>query len=126
MLEILEATDKQIVQMSDLWHEWGLEAKIDLDDHIPGWRERYALFIERERYYGRATAFVAMAGIRIVGAMVVLLSPQENVFDRPLVCINSMYIQPSFRQRGVTRKLLLVAARDWGRQKGCLPLRIEL
>lgn len=70
----------------------------------------------------RNRVWAALAGDEVVGWLHVLVS--ERLDQEPFVELGGLIVAPSWRGRGIGRRLL-TAAEGWGRRRGCELFRIR-
>ena len=106
------------VMASEMGNNWDA-------DH-PGWRERFALYFSERQEAGESQLFQARSGDEIVGMLFVSLVDDYHGYVRNKKSgrVNSVYVLPAFRRRGVARALML-AGIDWIRTKGCVVVRLN-
>jgi GNAT superfamily N-acetyltransferase len=96
------------------------------DEESPGWRGRYAEFFARKQKAGDAQVFYAQREGQIVGmaAFSVLDEYRAATFGQPRGWVNSVFVVPELRRRGIARELM-VAGLDWLRRRGCVMARLR-
>ena len=111
---------------ADLRAEMALEMGHDWDREHPGWRERFAEFFREKQRRGDAQLFYAWFDGKVVAmaAFSVLDEYRAHAFGKPRGFVNSVYVVPALRRRGVARALM-VAGLDWLRARGCVMARLR-
>lgn len=94
-------------------------------DH-PGWRQRYARYFRGKQERGGSQMFYAQRSGEIVGmaAFSLLDEYRVAVFGRPRGFVNSVYVVPALRKRGIATALMR-AGIGWLRQRGCEIVRLH-
>ncbi|HKE35893.1 MAG TPA: GNAT family N-acetyltransferase [Candidatus Baltobacteraceae bacterium] len=98
----------------------------DWDTEHPGWRNGFVQFFSDKQARGDAQLFYAEREGAIVGmaAFSVLDEYRAAAFGKPRGWVNSVYVLPSLRRRGIA-KALMVAGLDWLRKRGCVMARLR-
>lgn len=98
----------------------------DWDAEHPGWREGFVQFFRDKQSRGDAQLFYAERAGEIVGmaAFSVLDEYRAAAFGKPRGWVNSVYVIPSLRRRGIAKALML-AGLDWMRRRGCVMARLR-
>lgn len=102
------------------------EMDTDWDAEHPGWRDGFVQFFRDKQARGDAQLFYAQRGDEIVGmaAFSVLDEYRAAAFGKPRGWVNSVYVIPPLRRRGIARELML-AGLDWLRSRGCVMARLR-
>jgi GNAT superfamily N-acetyltransferase len=116
--EMNVAADLRGVMASEMGRHWDCEH--------PGWRVRFATFFREKQASGNAQFFFAENGGDIVGmaAVSVLDEYRALAFGQPRAIVNSVFVIPAVRRRGIARRLM-EAAIEWARGRGCAMLRLR-
>ena len=98
----------------------------DWDAQHPGWRNGFTQFFHNKQACGDAQVFYADRNGEIVGmaAFSVLDEYRATAFGKPRGWVNSVYVVPSLRRRGIAKELML-AGLDWLRRRGCVMARLR-
>lgn len=98
----------------------------DWDAEHPGWRDGFVQFFHDKQAAGDAQLFYAERDGETVGmaAFSVLDEYRAKAFGAPRGWVNSVYVIPSLRRRGIAKELM-VAGLDWMRRRGCVMARLR-
>jgi GNAT superfamily N-acetyltransferase len=98
----------------------------DWDAEHPGWRDGFVRFFRDKQARGDAQLFYAEREGEIVGmaAFSVLDEYRAAAFGQPRGWVNSVFVVPDVRRRGIARRLML-AGLEWFRQRGCVMARLR-
>lgn len=98
----------------------------DWDAEHPGWRDKFVQFFRDKQARGDAQLFYAERGGEIVGmaAFSVLDEYRAAAFGEPRGWVNSVYVLPPLRRKGIAKELM-VAGLDWFRRRGCVKARLR-
>lgn len=98
----------------------------DWDAEHPGWRDGFVRFFRERQVRGDAQLFYAQRGDEVVGmaAFSVLDEYRAAAFGTPRGWVNSVYVLPALRRRGIAKELML-AGLDWLRGRGCVVARLR-
>ena len=98
----------------------------DWDAEHPGWREGFVQFFRDKQARGDAQLFYAERDGEVVGmaAFSVLDEYRAAAFGKPRGWVNSVYVLPALRRRGIAKELML-AGLDWLRRRGCVMARLR-
>ncbi len=96
------------------------------DAEHPGWRERFAAYFAGRQLRGEAQVFFATHDGRVAGAAAFSIVDEYRVtvLNQPRGWVNSVYVLPEFRRRGVARRLM-EAGIAWLRERGCVKVRLR-
>jgi GNAT superfamily N-acetyltransferase len=96
------------------------------DSDHPGWRRRYAEYFRAKQERGGCQMFYAQRSGEIVGmaAFSLLDEYRVAVFGRPRGFVNSVYVVPALRKRGIATALM-GAGIGWLRKRGCEIVRLH-
>jgi GNAT superfamily N-acetyltransferase len=96
------------------------------DEESPGWRARYVEFFARKQRTGDAQLYYAESAGRIVGmaAFSVLDEYRAAAFGQPRGWVNSVFVVPELRRRGIARELMRRGL-EWMRRRGCVVVRLR-
>jgi GNAT superfamily N-acetyltransferase len=96
------------------------------DVEHPGWREGFVRFFREKQERGDAQLFYAEREGKVVGmaAFSVLDEYRALAFGTPRGWVNSVYVVPEFRRRGIARALMLEGL-QWMRRRGCVVARLR-
>jgi ribosomal protein S18 acetylase RimI-like enzyme len=116
--EMGEAADLRAVMATEMGNHW--------DDDHPGWRERFVHYFGEKQQAGQAQLFYAKSNQEIVGMVFVSLVDDYHAYvrDNKSGRVNSVYVIPAYRRRGIGQALMH-AAMDWLRTKGCVVVRLH-
>jgi GNAT superfamily N-acetyltransferase len=101
----------------------------DWDREYPGWQARFCRFFRAKQAAGDAQIYLAETAVtkgEIVGmaAFSVLDEYRAIAHGRPRGWVNSLYVVPEFRRRGIARRLM-ESGLDWLRKRGCVMARLR-
>jgi GNAT superfamily N-acetyltransferase len=98
----------------------------DLDESIPGWRERFVTFLEEYLRAGSGAVWVAENEGGIVGTAAAYkpATHRSQIYRRPSAYIFNVYVAPAWRRKGIGRALTLEAV-EWARVQGCSVVRLR-
>lgn len=98
----------------------------DWDADYPGWQARFVEFFRTKQRSGDAQIYVAEIGGREAGmaAFSVLDEYRAKAHGRPRGWVNSLYVVPEFRRRGIGRRLMECGL-EWFRRRGCVVARLR-
>lgn len=118
LAEIDTAAQLRAGMAREMGHDW--------DTEHPGWRAGFVQFFHDKQARGDAQLFYAECDGAIVGmaAFSVLDEYRAAAFGKPRGWVNSVYVIPSLRRRGIA-KALMVAGLDWLRKRGCVMARLR-
>lgn len=116
--EIGLAAELRAVMAREMNGDWDLEH--------PGWRKGFAQFFRDKQARGDAQLYYADRNGEIVGmaAFSVLDEYRAAAFGKPRGWVNSVYVIPPLRRRGIAKELML-AGLDWMRRRGCVMARLR-
>jgi GNAT superfamily N-acetyltransferase len=116
--EIGAAAELRAGMAREMGHDWDAEHR--------GWRDGFVQFFHDKQARGDAQLFYAERGDEIVGmaAFSVLDEYRAAAFGQPRGWVNSVYVIPSLRRRGIAKKLM-EAGLDWMRKRGCVTARLR-
>ncbi len=116
--EIGIAADLRAVMAREMDGDW--------DTEHPGWRKGFAQFFHDKQARGDAQLYYADRNGEIVGmaAFSVLDEYRAAAFGKPRGWVNSVYVIPKLRRRGIAKELML-AGLDWMRRRGCVMARLR-
>ena len=106
--------------------EMALEMGHCWDDEHPGWRERFAAFFAERIRRGDACVYYAEVGGTVVGMALfsVLDEYRAATTGQPRGWVNSVYVRPHLRRRGIAKRLM-EAGIAWMRSRGCAVARLR-
>jgi len=98
----------------------------DWDVTHPGWRDGFVQFFHDKQAAGNAQLFYAEREGEIVAmaAFSVLDEYRATAFGQPRGWVNSVYVVPPLRRRGIAKELM-IAGLDWLRRRGCVMARLR-
>lgn len=116
--EIAAAAELRAVMAREMDGDW--------DAVHPGWRDGFVQFFHDKQARGDAQLFYAECAGKIVGmaAFSVLDEYRAAAFGTPRGWVNSVYVIPPMRRRGIAKELML-AGLDWLRRRGCVMARLR-
>lgn len=116
--EIATAAEMRAVMAREMDKDW--------DAEHPGWRDGFVRFFRERQARGDAQLFYAERGDEVVGmaAFSVLDEYRAAAFGTPRGWVNSVYVLPPLRRRGIAKELML-AGLDWLRGRGCVVARLR-
>lgn len=102
------------------------EEGLTWDYDYPGWDRRFAEFFREKQRRGDAQLFYADRNGEIVGmaAFSVLDEYRAAALGQPRGWVNSVYVVPELRRRGIARRLM-DAGITWLRERGCVKVRLR-
>ena len=117
---------EELAVAGDLRARMALEDGHTWDDEAPGWRTRFAEFFREKQSRGDAQVFFAERDGTPIGmaAFSVLDEYRAHAFGQPRGWVNSVYVVPDLRRRGIARELML-AGIEWLRRRGCVMARLR-
>lgn len=123
---IAAASKEQLRVAANLRSAMAAEGGADWDTDHPGWRERYAEYFAHKQAEHQGQLFVALSGDQVVGMAAVTVPEDYHAFVRGRVSgrVNSVYVTPLFRRRGIARALMH-AGMDWLKTRGCVVVRLN-
>jgi len=118
LTEIGVAAELRAMMAREMGNSW--------DEEHPGWREGFAQFFHDKQQRGDAQLFYAEREGEIVGmaAFSVLDEYRAAAFGKPRGWVNSVYVIPALRRRGIAKELML-AGLEWLRRRGCVMARLR-
>lgn len=118
LAEIEAAAELRATMAREMNHDW--------DAEHPGWRDGFIRFFHDKQARGDAQMFYADRGGEIVGmaAFSVLDEYRVAAFGKPRGWVNSVYVVPSLRRRGIARAMMS-AGIEWLRGRGCVMVRLR-
>ena len=116
--EIDIAADLRAVMAREMDANWDVEH--------PGWRKGFTQFFHDKQARGDAQLYYAERSGEIVGmaAFSVLDEYRAAAFGKPRGWVNSVYVIPPLRRRGIAKELM-IAGLDWMRRRGCVMARLR-
>lgn len=126
LVRIAPADREDLPAVARLRGVMAVEMGNDWDGPHPGWQERFAEYFRGKIAMGHGQIFIARGGGAIVGMVAVTLVDDYHGFVRGRLSarVNSVYVVPELRRRGVARALMM-AAIDWLRACGCTVVRLH-
>ncbi len=126
MLNYCALNDQLLGSLSDLREHWAEESGQNLDLLYDGWRNRYVMYLRDKRSRGEGEVFAACDGDAVVGSVLVQIadSYRAAVFGTVTAKVNALYVEPTFRNQGVAKRLMDLAL-QWAREKGCSGVRLH-
>jgi ribosomal protein S18 acetylase RimI-like enzyme len=123
---IASASQEQMRAAADLRQAMAFEGGEDWDANHPGWRDRYAEYFARKQAEYKGQLFVALNGEQVIAMAAVTLPEDYHAFVRGRISgrVNSVYVVPAFRRRGIARALMQ-AGMSWLKAQGCAVVRLN-
>ena len=96
------------------------------DERFPGWQARFAEYFRRRQQRGDSQVYVARRGGEVVGVAAFSITDEYRTFvlGQPRAHVNSVYVIPALRRRGIARRLM-EAGLAWMRERGCVLARLR-
>jgi GNAT superfamily N-acetyltransferase len=111
---------------AEMRRQMSVEHDGDFDARSPDWRERYCAFFSGKQHAGKAQLFLAFDGDKPIGMTIVSLQEhyRTEVFGVLFAYVNSVFVYPEYRRRGIARELMNMAI-AWARERGCVSVRLR-
>lgn len=103
-----------------------VEHNNDFDARSSGWRAGYCTYFSEKQQAGKAQLFLAFDGGKPVGMTIVSLldNYRTAAFGSRFAYVNSVYVYPAYRRRGIARRLMEMAL-AWAREHRCSQVRLR-
>jgi len=123
---IAPATKEELTLAANLRFAMAVEGGANWDVEHPGWRERYVEYFSKKQDDNLGEHFVARWGDQVVGMAAVSVPEDYHAFVRGKFSgrINSVYVMPEYRRRGIARALMR-ATMEWLKRRGCVGVRLN-
>lgn len=125
-IEISPAKASELHIAAKLRGDMALEMGDDWDGAYPGWRSRFVEYFTNKQHTNTGQFFLARAGCEVIGITAVSLVEDYHsyVLGRKGGRVNSVYVAPEYRRRGIARMMLHFAL-AWLRAQGCSVARLN-
>jgi ribosomal protein S18 acetylase RimI-like enzyme len=125
-LTVVPATSDTFAVAARMRADMALEMGNDWDSDHPGWHTRFIEFFTEKQRSRHGEAFLAYCHDEYVGMTIASLTEDYHSYalGRTSGRINSVYVKPQFRRRGIARELMLTAT-GWLRDAGCVVVRLN-
>jgi GNAT superfamily N-acetyltransferase len=125
-LELRAARPDEYPHAAEMRREMSVEQNNDFDARSSGWRARYCAYFSEKQEAGKAQLFLAFDGTKPVGMTIVSLleNYRTAIFGVRFAYVNSVYVYPPYRRRGIARRLMEMAL-AWAREHECTQVRLR-
>jgi GNAT superfamily N-acetyltransferase len=125
-LELRAAHLDEFAHAAEMRRQMSVEHDGDFDARSPDWRERYCAYFSQKQRDGKGQLFLAFDGGKAIGMTIVSLLEhyRTDVFGTKYAYVNSVFVNPEYRRRGIARELMNMAI-AWARERGCSYVRLR-
>lgn len=125
-LELRRARLDEYPHAAEMRRQMSVEQNNDFDARSSGWRAGYCAYFSEKQDAGAAQLFLAFDGGKPVGMTIVSLldNYRTAAFGVRFAYVNSVYVYPQYRRRGIARRLMEMAL-TWARENGCTQVRLR-
>lgn len=111
---------------AEMRRQMSVEHEGDFDARSSDWRTRYTHFFSEKQRAGKAQLFLAIAGGEPIGMTIVsfLEHYRTEAFGTKYAYVNSVFVYPQYRRRGVGGELMKMAI-AWARERDCTYVRLR-
>lgn len=125
-IELRAARLDEFAHAAEMRRQMSVEHDGDFDARSSSWRERYIAYFSQKQRQGKAQLFLAYDGEKPAGMAVVSLleNYRTAIFDIRFAYVNSVFVYPEYRRRGIAKGLMELTL-VWAREQGCSQVRLR-
>jgi GNAT superfamily N-acetyltransferase len=125
-IELRPARSDEFAHAAEMRRQMSVEHDGDFDARSASWRDRYVAYFSGKQEEGKAQLFLAYDGEKPAGMAIVsmLENYRTAIFDIRFAYVNSVFVYPEYRRRGIARGLMDLTL-AWARERGCSQVRLR-